>query len=264
MWPSKSSNGSQTFRLYLCLTHNSSEHLARKRGDTFHARLDHLEVRYWIFFWCQNSVNLKNVMLWRACNLTAFHTMSHWFSGLPVCFPSWETRVQSPGGYFSETGILLLALSRYNVLYMWKIPLLSASLRFTKKWINLFHPCTHIQCLAGRSRDILLPAGRTQKRNLANLKTVSESWYPQESGTFQICKIPVLSAPSLHAKCCHFFWAGTVRICVGRRGGAWGLYCPLVTQNTQKHLKIQVYAFTVLHDRKSSKKGFWMKMFHSI
>jgi hypothetical protein len=113
-----------------------------------------------------------------------------------------------------------------------------------KKWINLFHPCTHIQCLAGRSRDILLPAGRTQKRNLANLKTVSESWYPQESGTFQICKIPVLSAPNLHAKCCHFFWPGTVRICVGRRGGAWGLYCPLVTQNTQKHLKIQVYAFT--------------------
>ncbi len=27
------------------------------------------------------------------------HTMSHWSSGLPVCFPSWGTRVQSPGGY---------------------------------------------------------------------------------------------------------------------------------------------------------------------
>ncbi len=34
------------------------------------------------------------------------HTMAHWSSGLPVCFPSWGTRVQSPGG-------VLLALSRY-------------------------------------------------------------------------------------------------------------------------------------------------------
>ncbi len=41
------------------------------------------------------------------------HTMSHWSSGLPVCFPSWGTRVQSPGGYFCETRILLLALSHY-------------------------------------------------------------------------------------------------------------------------------------------------------
>ncbi len=26
------------------------------------------------------------------------HTMSHWSSGLPVCFPSWGTRVQIPRG----------------------------------------------------------------------------------------------------------------------------------------------------------------------
>ncbi len=77
-------------------------------------------------------------MLWRSCNLTAFHTMTHWSSGLPVCFPSWETRVQSPGGYLSETGILLLALSCYNVLYMCKIPLLSASLRLQKSESTFF------------------------------------------------------------------------------------------------------------------------------
>jgi hypothetical protein len=41
-------------------------------------------------------------------------SMSHWSSGLPVCFPSWGTRVQTPGGYLCETGILLLALSRYK------------------------------------------------------------------------------------------------------------------------------------------------------
>ncbi len=40
--------------------------------------------------------------------------MSHWSSGLPVCFRSQGTRVQIPWGYLCETGILLLALSRYN------------------------------------------------------------------------------------------------------------------------------------------------------
>jgi hypothetical protein len=41
------------------------------------------------------------------------HTQFHWSSGPPVCFPSWGTRDQSQGGYLCETGILLLALSRY-------------------------------------------------------------------------------------------------------------------------------------------------------
>jgi hypothetical protein len=41
------------------------------------------------------------------------HTMSNWSSGLTICFPSWWTRGQSPGGYLCETRILLLVLSRY-------------------------------------------------------------------------------------------------------------------------------------------------------
>ncbi len=41
--------------------------------------------------------------------------MSHWSSGLPVCFPSQGTRFKSPGGYLCETGILLLALSCYSM-----------------------------------------------------------------------------------------------------------------------------------------------------
>ncbi len=40
-------------------------------------------------------------------------TMSHWSSGLPVCFPPQGTQVQITWGYLCETGILLLALSRY-------------------------------------------------------------------------------------------------------------------------------------------------------
>ncbi len=41
-------------------------------------------------------------------------TISHWSSGLPVCFPSQRTQVQIPWGDLCETGILLLALSRYT------------------------------------------------------------------------------------------------------------------------------------------------------
>ncbi len=41
-------------------------------------------------------------------------TMSHWSSGLPVCFPPQETWVQNPWGGLCETGILLLALSCYT------------------------------------------------------------------------------------------------------------------------------------------------------
>jgi hypothetical protein len=44
------------------------------------------------------------------------HTQFHWSSGPPVCFLSWGTRVQSPGGYSCETGIFLLVLSRYNFM----------------------------------------------------------------------------------------------------------------------------------------------------
>jgi hypothetical protein len=40
-------------------------------------------------------------------------TMSHWSSGLPVCFPSQGTQVQIPWGDLCETGILLLAFSPY-------------------------------------------------------------------------------------------------------------------------------------------------------
>ncbi len=39
--------------------------------------------------------------------------MSHWSSGLTLCFPSQGAWVQIPGGYLCETRILLLALSRY-------------------------------------------------------------------------------------------------------------------------------------------------------
>jgi hypothetical protein len=40
-------------------------------------------------------------------------TMSHWSSGLSICFPSQGTRVQNPWGDLGETGILLLAISPY-------------------------------------------------------------------------------------------------------------------------------------------------------
>jgi hypothetical protein len=42
------------------------------------------------------------------------HTQFHWSSGPPVCFLSWGTWVQFPGGCLCKIGILLLALSRHN------------------------------------------------------------------------------------------------------------------------------------------------------
>ncbi len=57
------------------------------------------------FFWNDGSVE----SLQSHCT----HTMSHWSSGLPVCFPSWGTWVQSPVGYLCETRILLLVWSCY-------------------------------------------------------------------------------------------------------------------------------------------------------
>ncbi len=45
----------------------------------------------------------------------SIHTQFHLSSGPLVSFPSQGKRVQSPGGYLYETGILLLALFRYNL-----------------------------------------------------------------------------------------------------------------------------------------------------
>jgi hypothetical protein len=47
-------------------------------------------------------------------------TMSHSSSGLPVCFPPLGTQVQIPWVDLCETGILLLALSRYDILVMYQ------------------------------------------------------------------------------------------------------------------------------------------------
>jgi hypothetical protein len=52
------------------------------------------------------------IVLWRACNLTAF-TKSHWSSGSTLCFPSWRTQIQSPGEHLCETASLLSASSHY-------------------------------------------------------------------------------------------------------------------------------------------------------
>ncbi len=71
--------------------------------------------------------------MWRACNLTTFTPC---LTGPPICFPSWGTRVQIPGGgYLCETRILLLALSRYisDPDVIWSLalsPLRGASLGF--------------------------------------------------------------------------------------------------------------------------------------
>ncbi len=61
------------------------------------------------------SVKFYNFVLYNleSLQLHCIQTQFHWSSGPPGCFLSWGTRVQSPGGYLCETGIFLLALSRY-------------------------------------------------------------------------------------------------------------------------------------------------------
>ncbi len=46
------------------------------------------------------------------------NTISHWSSGLTVCFPSWGTQVQSSGGHLCETGILQLALATCSLSWL--------------------------------------------------------------------------------------------------------------------------------------------------
>ncbi len=65
---------------------------------------------------CRSSFQLHNrhsrLLGWspvESLQSHCIHTQSHWSSGPTLCFPSWGTRVQSPGGYLCETGILLLS-----------------------------------------------------------------------------------------------------------------------------------------------------------
>jgi hypothetical protein len=76
------------------------------------------------------------------------HTMSHWSSGLPICFPSWCTRVQSPGGYFCETRILLFVF----VLYRYNSVILSERYHAHMKTSTYTLPTTLSKCLRVKTR----------------------------------------------------------------------------------------------------------------
>ncbi len=82
----------------------------------FHARCRSF---FWLHNWHSRLLGGSPV---KSLQSHCIHTQFHWFSGPPVCFPSWGTRVQCTGGYLCETGILLLALSRYNHTLSTEIP----------------------------------------------------------------------------------------------------------------------------------------------
>jgi hypothetical protein len=54
--------------------------------------------------------------LWRACNLTSFSPCLNGQVDCPFAFRHKGPGFKSSGGYLWETGILLLALSRYNII----------------------------------------------------------------------------------------------------------------------------------------------------
>ncbi len=77
----------------------------------------------WFHAHCRSPFRLHNWRSWllgrspvESLQSDLILTVSHWSSGLPVCFPSKGTQVQIPRGYLCETGILLLALSSYKLL----------------------------------------------------------------------------------------------------------------------------------------------------
>ncbi len=79
---------------------------------------------------CDSGYGIMLINTIKSLQSHCIHTQSHWSSGPPICFSSWETWVQSPGGYLCDTGILLLALSHYNnaiyfpfsITSLWYIP----------------------------------------------------------------------------------------------------------------------------------------------
>ncbi len=78
--------------------------------------------------------------------------MSHWSSGLPVCFPSQGTQVQIPWGYLCETGILLLELS---LLHWWPRSDWSS-------WPNLRRASSQKPSLCPRADNVIIPFDLTQ------------------------------------------------------------------------------------------------------
>ncbi len=67
--------------------------------------------------WSDHAVNASkeafNALLWRACNLTSFTPCLTGPVGYQITSRHEGPGFQPPGGYLSETGILLLVLSRY-------------------------------------------------------------------------------------------------------------------------------------------------------
>ncbi len=92
-------------------------------------------------------------------------TMSHWSSGLPVCFLSQGTQVQIPWGDLCETGILLLVMSCYipivSVLFrkVWKKTCMYTLYRRVRIRLISKHFPTHRPQLSVCSADPVLHGG---------------------------------------------------------------------------------------------------------
>ncbi len=87
-----------------------------------------------------DRVGCREGALWRACNLTTFTPC---LTG-PVDYP-FASRHEGPGfklgGNLCETGILLLVLSRYRVLFSFGFPILlkvAGVLKLTLYWVKEF------------------------------------------------------------------------------------------------------------------------------
>jgi hypothetical protein len=125
---------------------------------------------------CRSSFRLHNRHSWllggspmESLQSHCIHTQLYWSSGPPVCFPSWGTRVQSPGGYSCENGIFLLALSRYGTpIWTWYGKQLSTQQPITSR------------VLKTRSRNRRAASDNTNSHPIKRIVNKSLQWAAQQ------------------------------------------------------------------------------------
>ncbi len=83
-----------------------------------------------------SGVDCWGEALWRACNLTSFSPCLTGPVDNPFASHHEGPRFKSPGGYLSETGILLLALSHYRCISC----VLKGTLTWDWKWFGQTNP----------------------------------------------------------------------------------------------------------------------------
>jgi hypothetical protein len=214
-----------------------------EQWDTLHANLEHLEV--------EDCKSEKSARILRCSGIShIFQSTIFHFSVLQSCMQNVLTYTTPPGtvstcvwrpgwnrpSHFARW----FGALRSEILQIWKsirfsrilgfwhffqicnISLLCA-LKWHAKYLNFFQLAAVRICVRVPGRSVLIhfasQFGALRSRILHSEKcdrflSISRFWQ-----FFQICNIPLLSAPNWHAKCLNIFSPGTMRLRLGGGGG---------------------------------------------